>query len=542
MIPNCNTQEDLERLIPQDQRGADAERYLYNFMKNNLPPNWNVFYNRHLGSAYNDHQIDFLVFVPGKGIVNVDAKGRGYSITDGDFFLEKRENGVVIERKRKDIIAEAKGAIYRFNDHYTNILNTRWGAFSWLIVFCYNDFPGLENHPVAGNILQQGNLSHLEEAINSVLNYHAEAFPYFTPDKAQKILASLSLTTSGIVHNAKYLDNDNKLNTCLTAQQQICLNEILAHRYTYIRGSAGTGKTLIALACAQEYAKMNKRVLYVCFNKALAEHLASDNYNPLITILSYFQLPRYYYDNCDYAKRYNLLNEQLRNNPNTDNDYWLQLEDVFLAFLKEPSVQLKPKFDLLLVDEAQDFTSKQYDLLRRLLKRDHKIAWFSDAGQNIYTPDWRPPTDLKLDEKVFTPPPLNLNLRNAANIFESFRELSLEETMPQLLVNGEITENLPFSNYMPIVDELLEKRYHGKQDIAILSNAKDLLPTDPNRFTSEVRIWKQGTKVLATTIHAFKGLEANCVFLLLQNGKRNYAELEYIGRSRAKYRLYVIKS
>ena len=538
MIPDCNNQEELERLIPTSQPGYPAERFLYDYMKKNLPHNWKVFYNRHLGSVYNDHQIDFLVFVPGKGIVNVDAKGY-YSIQDGEFYLEQWENGI-LESKRKDIIGEAKRGIHSFNDFCTNLLGTRWGAFGWLIVFCFKDFPGLENHPSASNLLQKRELPKLQKAIECVLANHEEAFQYFTQDKIGRILSSLSLTTNGIEHNSKYLENDNRLNDCLTGQQQICLNDILEHRYTHIRGSAGTGKTLIALACAKEYARMNKRVLYVCFNKALAKYLRSNNTSPLITILSYYQLPRYYYDNCPDAKEYIPLRNQLHNNQNAIKDFWHQLENTFLDFLNEPNVSLTPKYDLMLVDEAQDFTTEQYNLLRRLLKREHKIAWFSDAGQNIYAPNWQPPSELQLDEQVFEPSPLTLNLRNATRIFESFKELTLEETIPQRIVQGEVTEDIP--NYMPILRDLLERRHHGKQDIAILSNARNLLPTDAQLFTSDISRWYQGERILATTIHAFKGLEANCVFLLLQDiGQPNYTELEYIGRSRAKYLLYVLR-
>lgn len=539
MIPDCNNQEELERLIPNSQPGYKAERFLYDHMKKNLPHNWKVFYNRHLGSVYNDHQIDFLVFVHGKGIVNVDAKGY-YSIQNGEFYLEKWENGILLESKRKDIIGEAKSGIYSFNDFCTNLLGTRWGAFGWLIVFCFMDFPGLENHPSASNLLQQRDLKNLQAAIECVLARHEEAFQYFTPDKIRRILSSLSLTTNGLEHYSQYLDNDNRLNACLTAPQQNCLNDILEHRYTHIRGSAGTGKTLIALACAKEYARMNKQVLYVCFNKALAEYLRSNNTSPLITILSYYQLPRYYYDNCPDAKEYIPLRNQLHNNQNAINGFWPQLENTFLDFLKEPNVRLTPRYDLMLVDEAQDFTTKQYDLLRRLLRREHKIAWFSDAGQNIYAPNWTPPSVLQLDEQVFEPNPLTLNLRNATRIFESFKKLTLEDTRPQRIVQGEVKEDIP--NYMPILSDLLERRHHGKQDIAILSNAKDLLPTDAHLFTNDISRWYQGERILATTIHAFKGLEANCVFLLLQDiGQPNYDELEYIGRSRAKYLLYVLR-
>ena len=48
--------------------------------------------------------------------------------------------------------------------------------------------------------------------------------------------------------------------------------EIDAARRAAIGGCAGSGKSLLAIAKAQDLARSGKRVLLTCFNRALAEH------------------------------------------------------------------------------------------------------------------------------------------------------------------------------------------------------------------------------------------------------------------------------
>ena len=56
--------------------GSYAEALLYNMLREQLPPEWSFIAGVQLGA----HEYDFLVMVPGRGIVNVECKGIRLSV------------------------------------------------------------------------------------------------------------------------------------------------------------------------------------------------------------------------------------------------------------------------------------------------------------------------------------------------------------------------------------------------------------------------------------------------------------------------------
>ena len=59
----------------------------------------------------------------------------------------------------------------------------------------------------------------------------------------------------------------------LAARQCAILDALARNQRMIIEGSAGTGKTLLAVECARRHAAQGRRVLFVCFNRLLADHL-----------------------------------------------------------------------------------------------------------------------------------------------------------------------------------------------------------------------------------------------------------------------------
>ncbi len=139
-------------------------------------------------------------------------------------------------------------------------------------------------------------------------------------------------------------------------------------------GTAGSGKTQLALAVLQNAAAVGRRALYVCFNRPLADHLA--RLAPAGTeAASFHQL-------CD--RRLRAAGGAI--------DY--QAPDVF-AQMEERSALLPvgeaERVDDLLIDEGQDFAPAWKDALLRLLSPGGRVWWLEDPMQRLYE---RPPVDL----------------------------------------------------------------------------------------------------------------------------------------------------
>lgn len=139
-------------------------------------------------------------------------------------------------------------------------------------------------------------------------------------------------------------------------------------------GTAGSGKSQLALAVCQDAAIAGRRPLYVCFNRPLADHMA--RLMPAAAVVAtYHQL-------CD-----RVLRSLGRDIDFTRPDAFAALETGFAA--AEPGDDWQ--FDELIVDEGQDFRPEWLPLLLRLLKPQGRAWWLEDPLQNLYG---RPPLPL----------------------------------------------------------------------------------------------------------------------------------------------------
>ena len=138
-----------------------------------------------------------------------------------------------------------------------------------------------------------------------------------------------------------------------------------------IRGTAGSGKSLMAQRLFRRAAGQGKRPLMVCFNRPLAERMKSilnaghvDTWHGLCAkfLESIGQKP-------DFSQA------------NTDPSFWkCMLDDVLAAEISD-----EWRFDALIVDEGQDFEADWFEILKTFLTDDASITWLEDPTQNLYS-------------------------------------------------------------------------------------------------------------------------------------------------------------
>ncbi|WP_407279132.1 ATP-binding domain-containing protein [Aromatoleum evansii] len=141
-----------------------------------------------------------------------------------------------------------------------------------------------------------------------------------------------------------------------------------------VTGTAGSGKTQLAMAVFRDALAAGRRPLYVCYNRPLADHIALIA-PPGGEIATYHQL-------CDRV---------LRTHGEVPN---FRLPDAFTR-IEQRFRSLDPgaawHFDELIVDEGQDFREEWRDALLRLLRPAGRAWWLEDPLQNLYD---RPPVEL----------------------------------------------------------------------------------------------------------------------------------------------------
>jgi len=132
-------------------------------------------------------------------------------------------------------------------------------------------------------------------------------------------------------------------------------------------GTAGSGKTQLALAEYYAAVDAGLRPLYVCFNRPLADHIER-LVPPGGRVATFHMLGDAFLRAGGVSPDYSSA------------DVWGRMETA-LATEELPEAW---KFDVLIVDEGQDFSGAWRDILLRMLKEGGRATWLEDPMQNLY--------------------------------------------------------------------------------------------------------------------------------------------------------------
>ena len=138
-------------------------------------------------------------------------------------------------------------------------------------------------------------------------------------------------------------------------------------------GTAGSGKTQLALAEYAAAIDAGLRPLYVCFNRPLADHIL------------------HLVPPGGRVANFHMLGDAFMRAQGITPDYsspevWGEMESA-LATAELPETWM---YDVLIVDEGQDFSVIWRNILLRMLKEGGRATWLEDPTQNLYGRDMVP--------------------------------------------------------------------------------------------------------------------------------------------------------
>jgi hypothetical protein len=316
-----------------------------------------------------------------------------------------------------------------------------------------------------------------------------------------------------------------------------------------IEGTAGSGKTQLALALMRRAIEESERTAYFCFNRPLADHIARVAPSQAIALT--------FHEFC--------LDFQARTLGQTIDFSEESVFSVAAAAFIAAASGIEPRWDLLVIDEAQDFEPDWIHGLISCLSPEGSVYILSDADQAVHP---RPAFELDGGVKVVSPE----NFRSPKKIVQAINQLRLS--------NKEVLARSPFPGESPQFHiyrtgtrndektqlDTLEKCLKGlvndgfsTDEIALLSFAgrdnsltlkQDRIgPWNLKRFTgkfdkSQNAIWTQGD-LLADTIARFKGQSAPVVVVteidFIEPTPRDLMKL-FVGLTRAQYRCECVLS
>jgi hypothetical protein len=135
----------------------------------------------------------------------------------------------------------------------------------------------------------------------------------------------------------------------------------------HVQGTAGSGKTQLALVEYREALRRGARPLYVCYNRPLADHFAS-------------VVP----SGGEVATFHTLCQRLVREAGRIVD---LSAPDGFERLEREAAlvpIEARWRFDTVIVDEGQDFPPAWRDQVMRHAKTDARVVWLEDPMQQLY--------------------------------------------------------------------------------------------------------------------------------------------------------------
>lgn len=308
-------------------------------------------------------------------------------------------------------------------------------------------------------------------------------------------------------------------------------------------GTAGSGKTQLALAEYSAAIAAGRRPLYVCFNRPLADHLAHIAPEGGMACTFHHLCERVlaaHGERPDYAKP--------------------DAFDALIARAGELEVPDDLRFDSIIVDEGQDFSADWAQQLWRHADDDARRIWLEDPMQNLYA---RPPIELpgwvtlRAHSNFRSPRPVVRMLQALLPAAEHIEAASPFEADEVELLSYDAAHPLT-TRVKEAIRLCFAAGFHA-QDVAIISwrgrEQSELLRHDRlganalRSFTGQYDLLGQpeysGGEVLIESVYRFKGQSAPAVILAEIDfetlDERTLRKL-FVGATRAMMKLVLVAS
>jgi hypothetical protein len=535
----------------------DSERLVYEALRD-LPNEYVVLHSfpwlrpmRDLVSEpLREGEADFVLLHPNRGLLVLEVKGGIPELRNRTWFRNDKEIRDPLDQARRNRYA----LIDAIEERTARKVHRDMFNHGDIVVFPHCTYAGNLPLNVDKRMFLDGrSLSSMPLALDSAWNAWQKRPVALTPNQFSTLVDALMpklrlLRCSGtdiVAESSRILQ--------ITLDQQATLQGLLASDRVLVEGTAGSGKTLLALDFAKSLSSRGDRVLLLCYNKHLAawliEQVRSDN--RLRNREHFLEISTFHSYAFKLANRAHVDFEVPAENAEQfwDEEVPLVLEQA-LEVLREQGKA--PVFDDIVVDEAQDFSRDWWVTIEGLSRngRAGRLYVFLDLHQSLRRESRLPPVPLPTRFNLST------NCRNTRAIARSASRLANVEIT---LLPGSPEGELP-SVFRPTgssadaglvlaeLRRLIRQGVTSRQVVVIgpasymngsLARFKEV---EDIPLVSEADAWRRGDGILITTARAFKGLEADIVIIYDLTGfGPTFSRTDfYVAWTRARHRLVIV--
>lgn len=527
--------------------------------------NWTVLHSLGLSSDWAGEfgEIDFVVLMPGAGIICIEVKGGGVAVRDGVWTTRNRYG--VTEMLKKSPYRQAQDGQWKL----LGTLKTKFGIGSpeakcptgWLVVFPDVICPPLTPEATRDEIIDRDDLDadigrRIAEA-PSLLRLAARGD--LVGPKPATCARMLSFLRPGFERvpapASEDWDAEARLRT-LTEEQFETLDNVSDNRTCLLRGPAGTGKTLIGIESARRAAAAGRDVLVACFNGALGDWLTA--------AVAGFGPGRVVAGNVHGLLRKRIMASPFASDLERAECSGMDRSEVYGKVYYELGAlaieESGERFDTIVFDEVQDLPSRSLAEVigswRRPDERSHILLLGDFTRQALYSGSSQASLDLIQEAlgpvAVFN---LRLNCRNTrriafqTGILSGFGDLKVSDRQPEgeqvsLQFHADTAAGLAC---LDLIVRRLREAGCKASDVIVLGSRrreKSLLAgvTSIGGWTVRGFADAKSTDLAYSTAHSFKGLERRVVIIVDAEGDTadESDALLYVAMSRARLRLFIL--
>ncbi|MFW5890809.1 MAG: NERD domain-containing protein [bacterium] len=546
----------MAKIIPKNISSYNltaSELKVYNLLKEKLDNTFSVYFSVafHIqgrlrkNSSLIKGEIDFVIHHPDYGILALEVKGgKKLIIENGEWkiLLEDYKETQKYRILKMSPIEQAKRGAYALYNYYNKKYTPQYsGIVSYGVCF--------PNYSIKGDldITYSRDLIIDINELNDISSKIIKMYKSFETKNREKLsekefnnmseLISAN-RTYGIAVSKVIEINKNRLENINRVQDYI-IDFLKYYKKAKFKGSAGTGKTWIAMKKANKCVDEGLKTLIVCFNRNLAifikKQLDSSIPNKKQQRLSVYNFHNLAKDILGIENYKELIKEDKE---------LTHICDVGLNYIVDDK-----KYEAIIIDEGQDFKEEWQIFLQALLKSEEKgiMYVFYDPNQNMFNVEYK---DFFIENPEYI---LKENLRNTKEIFDfaskyiqGFETTSsqIEGLKPEIIKIGSELEGTKY--LIKLLNELINENAINLNQIILLSDRKfenSFIFKYRKKLKFSITDKKENqTDLLFKTIQSFKGLESDIViYLEHDNSENEKSYMRYVAYTRAKFVLKILK-
>ena len=278
----------MAKMIPNviSEDSSSGEKKMFERLKE-LPDNYVVIHSlkmlKHINKV--EGEIDFVIVCP-YGILCMEVKGGRVERKNGIWIFRDRYGNE--NKKKEGPYEQVSNNMYSLIEYFkaktkNSTINTLNIQFGYAVAFPDIEFPRQDIDMEKMITIDVKDLKNkdMKNIIDNIYKYHIDKY-YEKYKRNRKNLNDSEVNRISTILRGDFGYSQNLSSNLketedklikLTEEQKKIMESMYDNKRIFIKGTGGTGKTVLLYERALQLAALGKKVIFICYNKMLSKHL-----------------------------------------------------------------------------------------------------------------------------------------------------------------------------------------------------------------------------------------------------------------------------